>query len=335
MVVNETIENAVVCPNCLGGLKEVASTSPSTAVTTADAGVPSNSRFGLSGAYCDDCDTIFPWSDTGVLDLRLPRTKRVELTVQIGPTYQNPEPRFGLMRPDPQPAVTYTENELPLHLTSDMASYIPKAARVPGTAPSLCLDLGCGNGEYRSILEQAGFDWVGFDYQHPGAPLWADAHALPFADNSFDFIISLAVLEHIKHPPVMLREIHRVLKPGGTYLGSVTYLVPFHDWASYYNMTHHGVWAAMEDAGLETEFVLGERDYLAIRALAMFGLFPGLGRRLAYSLVQPIVWLHKIYWSLRRKRGNPQASRDWQSILNTGSFVYRVHKRDCNDPEMQ
>jgi SAM-dependent methyltransferase len=179
-------------------------------------------------------------------------------------------------------------------------------------------------------MEKAGYRWIGFDYQHPNAPLWADAHAMPFPDNSFDFVISLAVLEHIKHPPVMLREIRRILKPGGLYLGSVAYLVPFHDWASYFNMTHHGVWSSMEDAGLEAEFVFGDRRYQGIRALAMVGLFAGLRRNLAYAIVEPIVWLHRLYWNIRRWKGSPDSSRDWQSLLNTGAFVYRARKPESN-----
>ncbi len=49
----------------------------------------------------------------------------------------------------------------------------------------------------------------------------ADAMRLPFADNTFDKILMTEVLEHLPDEQAALREIRRVLKPGGTYVLSV------------------------------------------------------------------------------------------------------------------
>ena len=43
----------------------------------------------------------------------------------------------------------------------------------------------------------------------------ADAHKLPFDNESFDFITSYEVLEHVKDPDLVLSEINRVLKSSG------------------------------------------------------------------------------------------------------------------------
>ena len=45
-----------------------------------------------------------------------------------------------------------------------------------------------------------------------------DIHALPFEDNSLDFVVSTFSLHHWAEPPRAFREIHRVLKPQGQFL---------------------------------------------------------------------------------------------------------------------
>ncbi len=44
---------------------------------------------------------------------------------------------------------------------------------------------------------------------------------LPFQDKKFDIVTLLAVLEHMDHPLEIVKEIHRILKPGGILLGTV------------------------------------------------------------------------------------------------------------------
>lgn len=48
-----------------------------------------------------------------------------------------------------------------------------------------------------------------------------DVYSLPFADGSFDTVISLETLEHLDRPEVAMAEFKRVLAPGGVLLGSV------------------------------------------------------------------------------------------------------------------
>jgi SAM-dependent methyltransferase len=70
---------------------------------------------------------------------------------------------------------------------------------------------------------------------------------LPFTDNSFDAVISIAVLEHVRDPFACAAEIIRVLKPGGELWCSVPFLQPLHGFPHhYYNMTGQGVRALFE-----------------------------------------------------------------------------------------
>ena len=46
----------------------------------------------------------------------------------------------------------------------------------------------------------------------------SDAQSLPYRDESFDFITCHAILHHVPHPDQVVREVHRLLKPGGRAL---------------------------------------------------------------------------------------------------------------------
>src|SRR4030095_14421423 len=100
----------------------------------------------------------------------------------------------------------------------------------------------------------AGFHWMGLDYSASEAPILGDAHALPFETESIEFVLSLAVLEHIQHPAVAIQEINRVLKRGGLYLGTVAFLEPFHG-NSYYHHTHLGTFNSLRLGGFDVERV--------------------------------------------------------------------------------
>lgn len=84
----------------------------------------------------------------------------------------------------------------------------------------------------------------------------ADAGALPFADNSFDLVMTAHMLEHLADPTVALREMVRVLKPGGrliacltrrTWLGMMIHL----KWHTH-RVTPSQAEQLLQDAGLNT-----------------------------------------------------------------------------------
>jgi SAM-dependent methyltransferase len=94
--------------------------------------------------------------------------------------------------------------------------------------PSPCLDIGCGDGHFASLVFDQPVD-VGVDPW--GAPIreaarrksyrylvQSDAGVLPFPDGHFASAFSNSVLEHIPHAPLVLKEVGRVLKPGALFL---------------------------------------------------------------------------------------------------------------------
>lgn len=92
------------------------------------------------------------------------------------------------------------------------------------------LDLGCRYGALtRSYLE--GNDVVGLDVDRHALDeagrlgietVWADAEeGLPFEDASFDAVVAGELLEHVRDPAGLVGDARRVLRPGGTLVGSV------------------------------------------------------------------------------------------------------------------
>jgi SAM-dependent methyltransferase len=95
------------------------------------------------------------------------------------------------------------------------------------------LDLGCGAGLMVKAGRERGYDFFGAGYQlydahEPASPelieqgvlrqITDPPYRLPFDDGFFDVVISDQVFEHVMDYPGTIREIHRVLKPGGAFM---------------------------------------------------------------------------------------------------------------------
>lgn len=90
------------------------------------------------------------------------------------------------------------------------------------------LELGCGTGRGLEILVNAADHYTGIDKNEPlikehtekyPNSKFIDQFMPPLtgiADNSMDTVITFHVIEHIKDDDAFVKEIHRVLKPGGT-----------------------------------------------------------------------------------------------------------------------
>ncbi len=111
--------------------------------------------------------------------------------------------------------------------------HIPEMARFTAHAGQLVLEVGCGIGTDAVMFARAGAQVKAIDASPKSLSLAqrhfevsglsadlriADAEQLPFADNTFDFAYSHGVLHHTPSPALAIREILRVLKPGGSTL---------------------------------------------------------------------------------------------------------------------
>jgi SAM-dependent methyltransferase len=108
---------------------------------------------------------------------------------------------------------------------------------IESCADGLVLDVGAG---FRPVYYSNVVNLEVKDY--PTTDVIGVADRLPFKDASFDGVISIAVLEHVKDPFACAREIARVLKPGGWLKCCVPFLQPLHGYPHhYFNMTHEGL----------------------------------------------------------------------------------------------
>ncbi len=119
-----------------------------------------------------------------------------------------------------------------------------------GVGPGdLVLDLGCGFGRHAFEAARRGASVVALDAgpeevaqvrgtiaamvemgelapDHPATAVQGDALTLPFADGTFDRVIASEVLEHIPDDTAAMRELARVLRPGGAMAVTVPRCVP-------------------------------------------------------------------------------------------------------------
>jgi len=97
------------------------------------------------------------------------------------------------------------------------------------------LDFGCGSKPFADLFKNAnhyiGVDILvsGHDHVDSKVDVFYDGSHLPFADASFDHIVSFEVLEHVFNLEEVLAELMRVLKPGGMLLFSIPFAWDEHE----------------------------------------------------------------------------------------------------------
>lgn len=133
--------------------------------------------------------------------------------------------------------------------------------------PKNILDVGCASGWFlkQISIQYPMADCIGIDVYKKAIKwgkshykslrlIYADAHSLPFPNESFDLVICAEVLEHVIEPEKVLKEINRILTPKGIAIiemdtGNLLFHIVWYWW------THlrHGVWKDAHIHAFNTE----------------------------------------------------------------------------------
>lgn len=131
------------------------------------------------------------------------------------------------------------------------------------TAEHLVLDWGCGAGSFVAQGRAAGFNVSGcdFDTDAEHCSRIERPYRLPFADASIDVITSGGVLEHCRDYDTSLRELARVLKPGGAFLHlfpSRWAVIEPHAFVPFAGRFHNPAWLLLWSMlGIRSQFQTG------------------------------------------------------------------------------
>src|SRR2546423_1536230 len=134
---------------------------------------------------------------------------------------------------------------------TEYAPWMPELMGFDQFAGKRLLEVGCGMGTDLLQFARGGARVTGVDltprsvetsrhhlklYHQSGDFAISDAETLPFADESFDVVYSNGVLHHTPDTSAAVRQIHRVLRPGGLARVMLYYR---HSWNYWFEIIFH------------------------------------------------------------------------------------------------
>jgi SAM-dependent methyltransferase len=163
--------------------------------------------------------------------------------------------------------------------------WVVDASRL-GTDPSFrVLDAGAGIAPYRKHFEHVTYETADFgevDKEYSHIDYVCRLEELPMADETYDLVLCSQVLEHIPDPLPVLRELRRVLKPGGQAWVSAPLFYEEHEVPYDFFRYTQFAWQQMAD---EAGFTVESIEWLE-------GYYGTISYQLAMASNQlPMIWL--------------------------------------------
>lgn len=204
-------------------------------------------------------------------------------------------------------------------LRHSLAQWLRTAAEELADGPPVrILDVGCGVKPYFPLFADVASEYVGVDLvDNPLADAIGPAEALPVGDASFDVVLCTQVLEHAEDPAQVVRELRRVLAPGGRVLASTHGTWVYHPSpVDFWRWTQPGLQRLFEDnAGWSDVSIVpcaGTGSTLA----ALAGAFLEISLRRRRIARGPVSLLNRLGPVLDRRTKDATVSRPGSLILN-------------------
>jgi SAM-dependent methyltransferase len=163
--------------------------------------------------------------------------------------------------------------------------WVAEAGRVGTNKSFRVLDAGAGIAPYRKHFEHVTYETADFgevDKKYSHLDYTCRLDVLPMADGTYDLVLCSQVLEHIPDPVVVLREIRRVLKPGGQAWISAPLFYEEHEVPyDFYRYTQYAWRRMAAEAGFTVESLEWLEGYYGTISYQLMMASNGL----------PIIWL--------------------------------------------
>lgn len=151
-----------------------------------------------------------------------------------------------------------------------------------------------------------------------------DITNLPIEDNSYEFILCTEVIEHVWDFQTAIKEMHRILKPGGTCILTTRFLFPIHEVPDdYWRFSRFALEKLFEDWS-EVKVESETKTFSAIGALIQRIMFQThlKANKLVKLILLFLAWVFdKSNWLIKAEYGHISREKPCDDLFTTGYFV--------------